>query len=488
MENVIIPEGFFLAEAKKEYYDYQARLIQEVIQNSYDAGATEIRLNFGENNYSIEDNGHGMSRQRMVDALLTFGGSWKQDSNCTGSFGKAKFLILQAHKNYIIHSLDTYVSGQILQYQFVEGKGYQNGTKIVCEFCNAFDYNKEKMISKAKDILATFNLNSKVFINGEQFTNWKVLPFCRDYNWCKLYAAKENESYKNYVHVRKNGLWMFSEYVSDLNRDVYIEVEGSSSELFTQNRDGFTGEYRKKFSALIGEINIDKKSFLRGNKIALTIYRGKERFWRGVVNKILKEINEAIPVSEVKTLQTFSEAEVVAFFNSRVDSSNLNKVIDIIEGAKKNIPVDFVVDLSNSDYFTCPTQYDVDFMLQKNRFLANLWKNTLLLISKITETNEDFRIGWCFDKEKLACYNRKDGENSFLINPECEKFSQRKNIKELVYNVISTACHEWVHLTYNYHDENFAGALTDLTAKVFAEASWRELVNVSRCDTVFCVA
>ena len=485
METVKIPDGFFLEEAKKEYYDYQSRHVNELLQNSVDAGATEIYFNFEDTSLEIIDNGSGMSKERMIDALLTLGGSWKEQGS-TGCFGASKKLTLFSHKSYTIHSLNTYVEGSVLRYNFIEN-GYFNGTKIKVEFLPGYNYSKDKLISKLETSLKACNLKSKVFINGAEFTDWKVLPFKRDYGWCKLYAS-ETKKFFNYLYVRKNGLQMFSTYVNGLDRDIYIEVEGSSLELFTQNRDGFTGAYRDKFSALTGEMNVDKKSFLRGNNTTLTIFRGKERFWKNIISKILSEINESIPAAEVSALTNMSESEVIAFFNSRVSASNFNKVINILDGARKNIPVDFVIDLSNSDHLTCPPEYSIDNMLSKHKFLANLWKNSLILISKVLNEENSFRIGWTFDNERLACYVRKDGENSFLINPTCEKFAQRKNIKQLVFDVISTACHEYCHLNYTYHDENFAGALTDMAAKIFMEVSWRELVAESREDTVFCIA
>jgi hypothetical protein len=163
------------------------------------------------------------------------------------------------------------------------------------------------------------------------------------------------------------------------------------------------------------------------------------------------------------------------------------EIIDIVEETKQyNIPVDFVIDLSNSDYLECPKEYNINNMLQKHKFLANLWKNILLIISIIEETNIEFRIGWTFDPEKQACYVCKDGEKTFLINPTIDKFSQRKDLKKLIYNIVATACHEWVHLDYTYHDESFAGRLTELTGKVFSDISWREMVENSRKDRVFC--
>ena len=61
----------FLDEAKKEYNNVRKRLIQEIVQNSYDAGATEIHLNFSPDSISFIDNGHGMDKDRMVAAMLT---------------------------------------------------------------------------------------------------------------------------------------------------------------------------------------------------------------------------------------------------------------------------------------------------------------------------------------------------------------------------------------------------------------------------------
>lgn len=480
MENVKIPDGFFLAEAKKEYYDYKSRHLVELLQNSVDAGASEIYFNFGDNDLEIIDNGRGMSKQRMVDALLTMGGSIKTE-NSVGGFGAAKKLILYSHKNYIIHSLDTYVEGSVLQYKFVNCT-YFNGTRVKVEFLPEYRYDKEISIDKLKEALKSCNLNTSVYINGEKFTDWKVLPFRKDYGWCKLYASDTIKGH-SYIHIRKNGLQMFSTYVNDLNRDVYIEVNGSSLDLFTQNRDRFTGEIRDKFSALISEISVDKNSFVRSGKSRFIIYKGRERFWRNIVESLNIPISESI-FDSLASITDIQEA-ISLLTNSNIKSSDVDKMISVLEERinKKDIFVDFVIDLGSSDLEECPKAFTVGPMLRKNRFLAILWKNCLMYIAKITNTNINFQIGWIFDNDCKATYQYKNNVDIFLINPTQEFASE---YKDYVYQVMSIACHEFAHYGWGdygrlkYHDENFAASFTFLVSKVFASFSWREVYEETK--------
>jgi len=146
MPTVNIPKTFFFEEAKKEYYNYQERLVCEIIQNSYDAGATRIDINIDNLSYEIIDNGKGMTKERMVDALLTMGGSQKENDS-TGGFGAAKKIVLFAHKNYEIHSLDTHVFGEQLNYEFINDCEFFNGTRIKCDFFEQWEHKKENLIS-----------------------------------------------------------------------------------------------------------------------------------------------------------------------------------------------------------------------------------------------------------------------------------------------------------------------------------------------------
>jgi hypothetical protein len=212
--HVSIPSSFFLKEAKHEYYDYRTRLVQELLQNSLDAGATVIRLTFDVLGYKCEDNGRGMTQDRMVSALLTMGGSVKEQG-ATGGFGAAKKLLLFAHASFSIHSNDTFVSGVGLSYRFVS-QGSRVGTEVGAVWANATDFCG--MDNKALSLLRKCNFSgrAKVYVNGELFTDYISARHATTVEGLgEVFANKNRSEGENEVYVLHNGLYMFSRYITD---------------------------------------------------------------------------------------------------------------------------------------------------------------------------------------------------------------------------------------------------------------------------------
>ena len=471
MAQVTFPNKFFLFEAKKEYYNYQERLICEIIQNSYDAKSTKIEIELGDNCYQIIDNGNGMSKERMVLVLLTMGGTEKE-TNSTGGFGAAKKLILLAHKNYEIHSLNAHVLGEQLNYEFIEDGLFFNGTKVKCEFLPEWQYEKEPTIEIIKNFLRKCNLNCDVFINGELFTEYTVYNLGREMDWANLYVGKD-EKYSNYVNIRHNGLFMFSSYIENLNKEVILEVKGESVEIFTQNRDGFRGKYRDYFSALVNEINMDKRSFTRPNLIRKFYIKGRN----GLISIFSNKQRENIQIPN-DPIMAYLSAKKVGNDNFFV----LNKNVEVIENF--SFENDFVYDLTNSEYEEIPYEFSPKTMLRRYKFLTALWKQSILEILRVNDIDGEFVIGFTFSKETDAIYfKEKDGPGGFLINPEKERFIKGK-ARERFYNIFSTALHEVVHFEgYSFHDESFANKLTNNMSETLIKYSgWREICNRARLE------
>jgi 3-isopropylmalate dehydratase small subunit len=70
---VTLPQSFF-AKAKREYQDWRQAFFREVLQNSIDAGATDICFNIRQHSdtsavITVTDNGCGMDRVVCVETL-----------------------------------------------------------------------------------------------------------------------------------------------------------------------------------------------------------------------------------------------------------------------------------------------------------------------------------------------------------------------------------------------------------------------------------
>jgi hypothetical protein len=516
MPQVSIPAGYFHKLTKQEYYDHQSRLIIELLQNSVDAGATKIYLDFGINSYTCRDNGRGMTKDRMVEALLTMGGSVKETGS-TGGFGHAKICLLFQHESYTIHSRDTKAVGSSLDYEFVDCE-YLNGTLVSAVFSPEYNYNQREMGQLAREYLRKCDLKCGVYVNGEQFTDWLRLPQVQDEPWAIIYS-KEQKPYGDYIYVRKNGLYMFYQWVQGIDRIVVVEAKGESVDIFSQNRDSFRGDYKTYFDLFVQRVINDKKGFL-SPKPRKILYQGMSRFWSTVklavkdiahttcviMGEGAKETVSGLVDAIADCVGVFAVAEKgyeVGKQEHKEIASRLTELINqipdetvkvavealVIGGLTKQTQVDFVVNLADSVYTTVPAAFNPNTGKEKHKFLAKLWKVIVEEIMNLTETETNYIIGWTFDKDVEASAQWRDVDNRYevLINPE--KFGKRDNIEELIAKLRAIGLHEVTHVakmlkwggSLSSHDEHYASLLTDLTGIYYYKAkNWRHLVKEAR--------
>lgn len=455
---VTIPKGYFFTVSKNEYSDYQTRLIQELLQNSVDAKAEDIYIDFTDEGYSIRDNGKGMTAQTMVDGLLTFGGSQK-DEGAAGGFGHAKILLLFAMDSFEVHSHATNAIGEGLDYVLDKNNPvYVHGTVVKGKFPAAWNGNKEIMIAKAQSLLRKCELSARVYINGVQWTKWMTTTRCVEQNdWSKLYTnalAYDNQ----YVIVRKNGMFMFEKYLGQaIQKQVILEVTKNSKEVFNANRDGLKPAADKDFTALFARIIADKKSFDKA-KPRRFMFSGMTDYF----SKFLSEGNEALGMvfstvsAEVTTLkaaiaaQDLNAIRQVAWTTSGEVSAAANQAYAFV---KKALLASFIVDMGGTSFDSIPKRYDPNTMAESNKAIARLWKSALDTVFAANKMTSRYRIGFILNPKTNAQYQSLNGVEEFLINPNAPCMEEDKWKK--VYSLIVLACHEIAHRGQPYHDENF---------------------------------
>lgn len=461
--NVLIPKGYFLSVSQNEYSDYQTRLAQELFQNSVDAKSSRIDINFTEDGYEMIDNGKGMTAEKMVKALLTFGGSDKEEGDA-GGFGHAKILILFAMDNYEIHSRNTKAIGEALQYILDENNPeYVHGTRIRCKFPVGWNADKEKMIAKTKALLSKCELSANVYINGERFSNWMGTTRCVEQNeWSKLYTQKiADENF--YVIVRKNGMFMFQKFLGQgIKKRIILEVTKNSKEVFNANRDGLKPDADKDFTSLFARIAMDKKSFDKA--------KPRRFIFTGISDHFAKFVQQASEV--VKTIlspQTERSTVMVALQNA-IESADVEKINQIAQSAdaspevaraareastfvRNTLLASFVVDMSGTTHDSIPKRYAPATMAETNKATARLWKSALDHVFEANKISARYRIGFILNPEANAQYQNRNGVEEFLINPDADILEENKWKK--VYLVLVAACHEIAHRSSNYHDETF---------------------------------
>lgn len=490
---VAIPSAFFLKEAKSEYYDYQTRLVQELLQNSLDAGASVIRLTFDDLGYSCDDNGRGMTQNRMVNALLTMGGSIKE-SGATGGFGAAKKLLLFAHASFSIHSNDTFVAGAGLSYRFLN-QGGRKGTVVGAVYANAEDFKDMKYVAEILLAKCNFNGRAKVYVNGELFTNYVVARHATTVEGVgEVYANKNRSESENTVQVLHNGLFMFGRYISGLNRKVVVMVSGASTTVFTQNRDGFKSEARDKFDAFIAKITIDKKSVVKpkARKFILegidsfVSFIGKQFYVTPAIQAAINQIRMSGGVYTTETLMAGAMKIVQASVTATPqDKATVESIVSFVKNGGANLQTDFHFDLADSSYRKVPAKFLPNVGKPKYTALAKTWKVAVREVLKANGLNQNFVIGFTFSTEATATHQMKDGVSTYLINPTSTEIDEGTK-EEKTMKVLTTAIHEVVHSQgHGQHDEDFVRGFHDLLVPTLTKGmTWRQIVKAAKTETV----
>ena len=490
MEHVVIPTDFFLKEAKQEYFDYQTRLVIELLQNSIDAGATEINLNVSDAGYVCTDNGCGMTKDRMVAALLTMGGTDKLTGN-TGGFGAAKKLLLFAHESFYIHSNGTTVEGNGLSYRFVEGGTKNSGTTVSARFSNIEDWTalSEKTLRLLS--LSDFNGKCKIYVNGTLFTSYYEAPFVKTIdNLGDVHGTKKRTS-SQFIYVRHNGLFMFWRYIKDLNRNVIVEAKGKSVDLFTQNRDGFKGEASRLFDIMVNELTIDKNSFIKIRQ-RKTVIRGAEAFIKHISFHVPMTQKMRALVDMIKTVGELTPSEFVAklsrcvYASASPNPNDLSALQDIEKLAEDPaLLTDFHIDLADSKWSKVPQWFIPNTGKKKFTQLAALWKVCIREVLKANNINQQFVIGYTFSSEAVATHQLKDKVSCYLLNPKSEGIDKGTKQNKVIH-ILTTAVHEVVHSQgIQYHDETFMSKFHELLTPTLVKGpSWRQLIKMAKTEKV----
>lgn len=280
-----IPADFFLKEAKQEYSgSLMRRLLQEFLQNSFDAKSTFIGFSYDEDeNYlTVLDNGCGMDLETLQKGLLTLGGSIKNKNECCGSFGAAKKLLIASHEKYQVKtgkdksSPGILVNGAVNNYNLGECEPIK-GTEIKIWLSDSFpnfcySETKSEAIKKHLSYIVSRSYlgNCYVFFGEDKIDS---APY-QESEYSYETAQIRSNNFERII-IRFNGLYMFEEY-SPCDKGYYYDCAGHSSQALTQNREGFRSDtkYKQDFDAFYLKISENKVS---GLKAAIDYERSKEK-------------------------------------------------------------------------------------------------------------------------------------------------------------------------------------------------------------------
>jgi len=453
MKSVKIGPEFFQKELR-EYANWQWAFVREALQNCIDApGSQEIHFQAKDiGNTTVvtwSNNGKPMDQETVENKLFALGGTGKGFDGTVGGFGKAKTLLYFAQQNYSIHTGQLVVNGQGGDYTVYPAdnrKGTISDVSIEGNYAESLNGKASRFVNLAQ-WHGTFHIDG---VAGR--ANLRKGSHRRDFSFGKVYTNKTEE---NMLVVRIGGIPMFTKHIR-LNRCVVLELNGSSADRLTSNRDSLLSKYSYELDDFLTEIAVDRRS-------ALSSKRQEREFFGNVrMSCAFNEIPEKPLHVENKPSEIPSLFETTKYEASAASSYSTTRAVSY----KMRFVVYNRTDRKIPKWLTPGTS-----MRSFARKLVHTWASILVELHNITKKSASFSVGFVFDEDPegsyVAGYESHNGEPIYYINPTLPGFKRRFSSKDKD-KLIAIAAHEFVHGQYgrSYHDEDFAGDLTDLMALV----------------------
>jgi len=466
MQNITvrIPSDYFKSIPRKEYSNYKSALAREFVQNSDDAFAKNIRFTLDPESRTLRvvDDGVGMDEDTLVNRLLVLGGS-KKGEGAVGGFGKAKELLFLAHKSFTIRTGNLRYTGQGLDGTLEVTEEFTVGTDITIELYEDEDiaslrYYMEEQLKKNET-------RAKVYFNGTLISGTEKLEFIKDLTdesgevFAKMYLNRNTTS--NSALIRVRGICMFPHYLNDEEMpQVIFELEGSSLDKLTANRDGMSWSVLKSFQEQVNLLVIDKLSATR-KKPTKTEYINGPEGTRMVVSKRTQERASAI-AEENYARYTGELVQALLMLIPEQDSPYTKQRSLRSALSKFAYPADFVL------HYNCavPAKIHPHSWNAQYRKIALTWEFIIKAIISALDMDLSYAIGWTLESTESGEYttastyeDQERGVRCFLLNPLAKENTSSK-YRELVWELLESAIHEIAHLRVNYHDEVFVCEVT----------------------------
>jgi hypothetical protein len=512
MQQIAIPKTFFIKEREHLYSHWRTAFWREMFQNSLDAGARRIDVNFntlenGDLVVLFNDNGHGMSEETINDVFFALGQTTKQNEDGVGGFGRARILTCFAMENYEFWSKHSHCKGDGAMYQVETVPEDTEG----CRFrINVGKQSLAEMEECLTAVLQRSQLDCRVYIKDVQFTNWmRKNRHVKNESFGGIYVNKSRRS-GGHVVVRVKGLWTFS-IRTPVECQVVVEIDPSKSrEVLTINRDSMHYQYQDALQSFLELLTVDKRSALRENRRKTRLILGtgvhtshpldhldKIAAEKSIVLKMVNAPTAPIGgcgVAAAVAAQSLShvEREVIPGeqFQTGLPTIYLNDQTDALEESHKRVRR--VID-----------QYDpMNWRIfEKKRSVNDSGTETFrkggaklkLLITweaccseairallQVRQMEIKWLVGWTFDFEAAACHEGLCEGHALCLNPVDTdgtmkyKYRNKGDQKRLM----ALAKHEVAHIIHKYHDEDFSSIHTDIDSE-FDEGACRRLISSS---------
>jgi hypothetical protein len=503
--NVSVPRSYFVKTAQRDYSSPLRALIREFLQNSRDAGATDIHFNFipDENNnivLTVEDNGCGMDQDIIVNKLMALGETTKEGSDHTGGFGVAKILLFFAHESYTIETRNLIVKGSGGVYNIQSIDTYRKGVKcsvlLAKEVLEGYYTARDVAYLAKTEIQKSYLPNLNIFVQSEKIeADFKKGRIVDQVEEGITVHKKSTDCTFHYALVRVKGLHMFDLYVGETKAQIVVELSGYSTKYLTTSRDSLRGDYRDKIARLCQEFVLNSS---KGKQSTVQLFEGKfNRVSQSDLGDALECINAQINYDENESIESKLNKlnEVFDKVKQTVDEELQKSLDQAQQKAVSRISCETWIPLTVKDvelehhYFVetrngkkLPVKWEPQNLKPSQVMVLELWSTILSKVLNIAGfAGKDFNVGYVLDEtdtEDCALANfrkQANGNFLFLLNPLVYGKEKRLPIKrsrrtELILWLLNLATHEVTHANdYNYHNESFIVADNELKRKCFEQ-------------------
>lgn len=489
----------FFVKAKNDYSDWRWAVAREFMQNCIDAPGADtvsvtVALSDGNTVLTVANNGAPMTHDILAGKLLSLGGTGKGFQGTVGGFGKAKEVLYFCHEQYTIHTGRLLVVGSGAGYNLTEEEGDGlDGTssKVVIQ-----GNHVEALTRQFKRFAALAQWDGEITVNHEQQPcKLKKGARRKELPWCVIYT---NKSMDGLLVARINGIPMFSKPVQYKGM-VILELTGPSGDVLTANRDGLRWEPQEELDGFLATVATHaRKAFKDEKKVEKRTYQGYKLAGKVVASaaKKMKALGnlDGLEVELVKPAEVVygggqsgegvsageTTTQAVEMLCRIAETTNKTQAADAPVLSVQQVQLVFRPEFhlrseiggKIPDWFLPGT-----FSSNSKRLISN-WIGVLVELASLTKSDKPFSVGFVFDPDVEGMHEREGGQHVLYIAPAeiVQKEGKPRQLKarwsfnaEGNWKLLSVAIHEFVHFEgYSYHDEAYAGRLTDLFALVLA--------------------
>lgn len=500
---VTLPEGYF-SQSKNEYANWRQSWWREAVQNAADAKAKHIQL-FAQKNeqgklvLTCKDDGCGMSKEVLLDVFLAMGGSNKGEGDC-GGFGYAKVILLFAQESYSIRTGKHKIEGRSGNYRYEECDEEIVGTTIQAVLED--DTSDHVMIRYLSEWLQYAKLPSGmvITINGDVIApEVEKMDYHLNSSLGPIsFRDDTDNTNSSLLWVRMKGLCMFSHHMYHEDNQLgfvgVLDLDLSSKEVLTSNRDGLKREYSRQLTQLFNSLSNERTKLKCQDLIDITFNTKDVSYEEEYGNQ--SEYRAGVRIERDRSGQDLISALMGEHTNDHPFEKLKSKVVTMEEKVRdrffqingKSYPVNFKIkthQLKHGDprkrYFDIARRLE----LKKSQRMAWSWDTIVSQLLRTEWALRELRVNWrgeqpfidgtpvhtgfVFSDEAAGLEVKGKEQYQILLNPDALPDDM------MFEDMLDIAIHEVCHLAVSGHGEWFCAEEIKIKRSMRRHMKVREL-------------